>query len=372
MPGRKRGERVLGPYRHGAGWRVVEVAADGSRTRSQFASKKKAEIYAESLSQQLVASDHTTASALDAYEDHLKAKGNKEGSIDRTRWAVEKMFPTPVAMWALSAKLCKARYEAIAGGELAVDSHRNALAETKTFLEWCVERGFIGSNPAAEVKGTGKRRKKKAQLRIKEARQWYTVALRAASEGDDGALAALIALLLGMRASEITNLRVRDLDEDESPFDSLWIDDSKTEAGRRPLDVPEVLRPLLAAQAKGRKPDALLFPTRVRRGPRKGTEVPHWRDWPRENIQSLCKIAGVPRVTAHGMRGLLSTISLERGLAGHLVAATLGHEDVRTTLDSYAQRGAAESGARRRGVAKLLSFPVQEAQGTKKNGTKGI
>lgn len=360
MPARRQGERVLGPYRHGSGWRVIEVAADGSRTRSHFATEARADAYVESLTKQLIASDHTTASALDAYEIHLKAKGNKGGSIERTRWAVERMFPTPLALWALSAKTCRARYEAIAA-ELAVDSHRNALAETKTFLAWCVEASFIGSNPADGVKGTGKRRKKKAQLRIREARLWFALAHKEACGDDgDGALAALIALLLGMRASEITGIRIRDLDEDEAPYDSLWIDESKTEAGRRALDVPEVLRPLLAEQAKGRSPGALLFPTKVRRGARKGVEVAHWRDWPRENIQRLCKEAGVPRVTAHGMRGLLSTISLERGLAGKLVADTLGHEDVRTTIDSYAQRGSAEAGARRRGMAKLIPFPAGE------------
>jgi len=33
----------------------------------------------------------------------------------------------------------------------------------------------------------------------------------------------------------------------------------------------------------------------------------HRRDWPRENVRRICKLAAVPEVTAHGMRDLHST-----------------------------------------------------------------
>ena len=42
---------------------------------------------------------------------------------------------------------------------------------------------------------------------------------------------------------------VRDLDDDGK---LLWIPDSKTEAGRRTLQVPELLRPMLKALAEGK------------------------------------------------------------------------------------------------------------------------
>ena len=37
-------------------------------------------------------------------------------------------------------------------------------------------------------------------------------------------------------------------------------------------------------------------------------------------------------VTAHGMRGLHSTLAMEAGVTGHVVAASLGHERVTTTV----------------------------------------
>ena len=61
----------------------------------------------------------------------------------------------------------------------------------------------------------------------------------------------------------------------------------------------------------------------------------------------------MPRVTAHAMRGLLATLTAERGLAGHLIAATLGHEDERTTMHEYAAPGAAAAGVNRRGLVLL-------------------
>ena len=61
----------------------------------------------------------------------------------------------------------------------------------------------------------------------------------------------------------------------------------------------------------------------------------------------------MPRVTAHAMRGLLATLTAERGLAGHLIAATLGHEDERTTMHAYAAPGAAAAGVNRRGLVLL-------------------
>lgn len=124
----------------------------------------------------------------------------------------------------------------------------------------------------------GKRRHGKPQLRIDEARKWMATATELAAAGEAGAVAAMLALLLGMRASEIVSRVMRDLDDDGR---LLWLPDSKTEAGKRTLRVPEVLRESLQGLVADRKSDALLFGV-------------HWRDWPREWVQRICAHAGVP------------------------------------------------------------------------------
>jgi hypothetical protein len=67
---------------------------------------------------------------------------------------------------------------------------------------------------------------------------------------------------------------------------------------------------------------------------------------PNKDIERLNR-GGVPRVTAHAMRGMLADLGLRR--AAPRVADYLGHEDERTTRESYA----AEEGARRCGLKVL-------------------
>ena len=76
-------------------------------------------------------------------------------------------------------------------------------------------------------------------------------------------------------------------------------------------------------------------------------------DWVQSNVQRICRLAGVPEVTAYFMRGQLATITSERGLAGHLLAAHLGHEDETMAERAYAAPGAKAKGVRRRGLAVL-------------------
>jgi integrase len=162
----------------------------------------------------------------------------------------------------LSSQMCGGYYQALRtrdtkyGKPLAVDSHRNILAEAKTFLNWAVGRGYLRGNPLAGVVGTGKRRHGKPQLRIDEARKWQAKALQLASEGQEGAVGALVTLLMGLRAGEVVSRIVRDLDDDGR---LLCIPDSKTAAGKRTLQVPEALRSSLLRLAEGRKAGEPLF-----------------------------------------------------------------------------------------------------------------
>ncbi len=356
---RQRGERILGPYEQHNGWRVVEVDAAGGRSATIFPTEAKARRYVELMTSELASVDRTTETAFAEYRRHLADRGTQEQSIDVTARSVSMFFPGPVSLATLTPKRCATIYESVrttptklTGKPPAVDTHRNALGQTKSFLAWCVLRGWIRENPLGSVAGIGRRRprgkslgKDGNTLRVKEARAWYVAALELACNRDDGASAALVALLLGMRASEIVSVRVGDLDEDQAPGDLLWIPCSKTPAGRRTLEVPEVLRAVLVACCDQKPASGYLF-AREDGGP-------HCRDWIRNNVQRVCRAAGVPSVTAHAMRGLLATITAERGLAGHLIAATLGHESEAITMSAYAAPGSAKAGVNRRGLTVL-------------------
>jgi integrase len=348
MAQRTKGGRALGPYRvRGPRWRIIVVDESGIRTARDFETEKEAVEVVRSVNRALrKADERTIAEAKEKYEVYLRdEKQNKERSYTATLWRIGVFFPDEeLPLSALTPQKGTAYYEALRDRKtkyqkaMSVDSHRNILAEAKTFLKWCTGKGWLRTNPLAGVQGTGRRRHGKPQLRIDEARKWQAKAVQLAEEGEGGAVAALGTLIMGLRAGEVVSRIVRDLD-DEGRL--IWIPDSKTEAGKRTLQVPEFLRTYLLPLAEGKGSDDYLFGY-------------HDRNWPRKWVAKICKAAKVPRVTAHGMRGLHGTLAVETGLSAHAVAAALGHESVTTTLQSYAKAGAG-SAARQQRVLGVLA-----------------
>jgi integrase len=233
------------------------------------------------------------------------AKRNKSKSSVETIRRLRSFFPdldSPVAD--LTEAQCSSYYQAYTqrrkrnGESIAVDTHRNVLGHAKTFLGWCVlQRKWLSANPLENVKGIGRRRKGKAQLRIDEVRKWEPKALELAAAGDEGAVAALMELYMGLRATEITLRTVRDVDDEARV---LWVaadhpEEGKTEAARRRVEIPEMLQPFLRKLIEGRQAHEYLFAGKDGR--------PHLRDWPRNRTHRICDLAGVPRVCAHSMRG---------------------------------------------------------------------
>ncbi len=339
MARREKGVRVLGPYEHRRRFRLIVVGDGGEQVVESYETEAKARQVKRAILRRLAGEGVLTLEqALERYEKHLQIKGNKQRSIDTTRSRIAMLFgDTDVPMSNIDAGECEHAYGQLQA-KVAVDTHRNVLAEAKTFGAWCVKQRIWAPSPLAGLEGVGKRRKGKKQLRIDEARRWLDKAIFYAERGEAGAVAAMTTLLMSLRAGEVVERVVRDLD-DEGRL--LWIDDAKTEAGKRKVKVPAVLQPYLRKLAVGNEPHALLFGK-------------HWRDWPRKWVQRICREAGVPLVTAHGMRGLHATLAEEAGETPEAVARTLGHESTTTTHAHYTQASAAD-GARQRRVLKVLA-----------------
>ena len=333
MARQRKRSRVLGPYPHRGRWRVVVVDEGGERNLRSYETEKKAQQVAKSLRRELGGDNPKTVDeSVDLYRRYLlNEKGNKSASVATTEARLFSFFPDhELLVRTIDEERCRAYYETLRSKN-ATDTHRNVLAEVKTFFGWCVKRGFTTRNPVTAIEGIGRRRKGKKQLRIDEARLWIAVAQELAST-EPGAVAAMVTLLMGFRAGEVVDRIVRDVDDHGR---LLWVTDSKTEAGRRTVQVPEALRPHLLRLAEGRKPEERLFGR-------------HWRDWPREWVQRICKLAKVPVVTAHGMRGLHATLAEESGVTAHVVAKALGHESPTTTHEHYSQASAVQNAAQHR------------------------
>ena len=139
--------------------------------------------------------------AVKAYLDYQTSKGNRTGSVTTSGHVLRRFFGsfldsplhkiTPQRGADLYEKLRTGRGERT-GEAISASTHRGNLSQAKTFLSWCVERGWLRSNPLDKVKPVGQKRHGKPQLTINEARLLYGVCLREA-ERDDGALAVLLA-----------------------------------------------------------------------------------------------------------------------------------------------------------------------------------
>ena len=94
------------------------------------------------------AGEKTIAEVKEEYEVYLRdEKQNKERSFTATLWRLGIFFPDPeISLSALTPPKCAGYYAALRnrttkyGKTLATDSHRNILAEAKTFLKWSVAR----------------------------------------------------------------------------------------------------------------------------------------------------------------------------------------------------------------------------------------
>jgi integrase len=348
----ERRARVHGPYPYRNKWRIVVVDEEGQRDHRYFEREEDAKQVVRSLRREFKkAAAKPLQKALEEYELYMRDDLKNELPSVKTTTARLNQFLDGFggSVEDLDEVECARRYEALRfhvtprGTRIADDTQLNILAEVKTFLGWCVKMKWAKVNPAVGVEGTGRRRHGKPQLRIDEARKWLALAVGLAysAESDDqreGAVKAIMTLVLGLREHEVLNRQVRDVDDDGK---LLWVPESKTEAGKRTQEVPDFLQPLLLALTKGKEGTVPLFRHRS-----KGIG----RKW----VQRICKKAGVMKVNAQSMRGLHATLAMERGNTSHSVAAALGHESFSTTARSYATRESVQGSRQRRTLAALI------------------
>jgi integrase len=356
---RARGYRVLGPYRDGKRWRIILAGpggVSGVRDCQYFASREAAAAMMEALRRNLPGGI-TVRLALERYKAHLASEGNRgrpcrPQTVALTADQIGKLLELDLEIERLTPEAVEQSYAARVAA-VAADTQRNELAVLKTFLRWCAAEGLIRRSPAEGVRPRGERHHGKAQLRAIEARAFADHALELAQGGDEAALAALLVLSLGVRAGELLDRKVRDLDHRPGEGWSLCIDRGKTRAARRELRIPDHLAALLLARISQDDRDAWLWPSSAEGGHRT-------RTWLLRSVRSLCQAAGVPVVCPHGLRGTYASLATSADATSLAVSRSLGHEHEQITLDAYTHPDAVEA-ARSRRVLRALE-PTDKAR----------
>ena len=361
---RKGPPRVLGPYPERNRYRLV-VIENGARKSLYVGSLEEARVTKDELEKHLLRPP--TVRLDDALEEYAHFRVQTARCLERTsdeQMARLRQFLdayvdqdiaalTPRAAQQLYAKATERTSEKT-GTPVAAATHRFYLGLAKSFFNWAVTRNYVKESPFKSVTPIGKVRVGKPQLRIDEARRFAETALNLYTEqGDTLALAALMALLLGLRASEVLLRVARDVDDGGR---ILWIDGGKTHNARRHLRVPEVLQGHLQKLAGGLGPEEPLFG-------RGRTGQPHRRQTLHSEVARICVRSGVPKVCPHSLRGLYATLAVESGAVSDAVAASLGHGSFAMTSRHYAQPAAVRNAQTAR-VLDFLGGDRGEADGT--------
>jgi integrase len=343
---------LCGPYKHRARFRVVVYLRRGDGTRDRelhsFDTRAAAANFKRGYGEVIRAAGRSVHEAVTEYLAHLERKGNKAGSIATAGYRLAALFGDG-AMPLLDLRPARAQdlYDELVDTGGAVDTHHGCLVAAKAFGRFVTDQGWVTGNPFVKVEKVGKKSRGKDQLRVDEARKFTTHCLACWREDKDRtAIAALLPLLLNLRASEVSQLVARDVDDRGR---LLWIAESvaKTESSRRRALVPDVLIPALIELAAGPATEAgHLFA--------KADGSPADRHWVSYHAQAHMAEAGVQVVTTHGLRGVHATLATVEGVTGEAVARAMGHSDAgRTAKGHYIDSGAAADAQTRR-VAEAL------------------
>lgn len=334
------------PYRHHKKWRVWYRGIDGQKCHETFGTEAEARVFVEKANTRLlVGRGHSIGDLVTTYLESRrqmlrpssqKTLGFRLQAISKGRDAVPvEAFPW-VRAWSENV------------GKQSTDSQVGILAAIKGFVAWCRVGGLLKRDPLAEVEAKGRKKRGKKQLHIDEARRFIDMALKLPD--DPIALACAAMVYTGLRPGEIMGLQVRDLDADGTV---LWVERSKTDAGKRTVEVAEVFQPFLQSLAKGRQSGQYLFDFKPERSRACQDERKQRVDALLRKTRSLCKEAGLPVVCSHSMRGLHSTLAAGFGATGHDVAKALGHTSFNVTKRHYVN-GEVLANANLRGNLQIL------------------
>jgi integrase len=219
-------------------------------------------------------------------------------------------------------------------GQLAAAaSQRGTLGRMSDFFGYVVEEGLIEANPCdgIVIKARPKRGKvtlTRAESRRLDACLWTEIE----ADGPDAQVASAIVLLLylGLRRGEVLRLQARDIDGAIVSIERV----AKTRRAFRDIEVTPKIAALLAKLVEGRELADWLWPSPKAASGHRGPT------WLLKGTKRMCRKAGVAVVCPQGLRGTHGKLARVAGMTTRAVQAQLGHEDARTSVESYI--GAAE------------------------------
>jgi integrase len=243
---------IYGPYPPAEGrtkWRVVIYDPSTGRRKSVCEETRGA---ADLLAEQLRRETETkpVLTVYEALTQWIDEKRSAWRNPDRVARGVEnriKVWIPDVPVDEIDAARASALYLAATKSEgkfgpLKAATHHGYLKVVKEFWRWLLDRELVEKDAFAKVKPIGKANAGKQQLGPLEAKTLERLLFERARQGEEGALAILVQLYLGLRPSEVLGLTVGAVDGRVCPHSLRGLHSSLAlEAGATSNDVARSL-----------------------------------------------------------------------------------------------------------------------------------
>lgn len=341
---------VYGPYppcRGRSRWRLQVFDPASKRKKSLTAATREE---AEDLKRMLEVEvrRHAPITLHAAIAQYLEYKAaTTAGGWVRTLGDRLKSFLPDVPVNQIGPERAEAIYEAETRrvgkfGVVKAATHQAILRNTKEFFRWLCKKKLASSNPFEQVEPIGKPNAGKEQPRETDAQKLDALLFESARQGDEGALALLVQIYLGLRPGEVLALLVGSVEREGQKVSILR---GKSRNAKRGLELYPEVGTLLWAHCKGRPETERVFAANLSQKPA--------TNWMYKRLHRFCEMAGIKKYCPHSLRGLHSSLALEGGATTHQVAASLGHASFSTTARHYADPSVLENARSRRVVAVL-------------------
>ena len=336
---------IYGPYPPAAGrtkWRIVIYDPSTGKRKSLCAETRgAADLLAVQLRRETETKPVLTVyEALAQWTDEKRAVWRNPDAVARDvdnrikAWIpdvpVDEIDATRASALYLTATKSEGKF-----GPLKAATHHGYLRVVKEFWRWLLDGGHIEKDAFAKVKPIGKANAGKQQLGPLEAKTLERMLFEKAKQGEEGALAILVQLYLGLRPSEVLGLTVGAVDGI-----NVFVNGTKNQNAKRRLELYAPVAKILAKHCARRPLGERIFASDRPNKPAS--------NWMYKRLHAYCDEAKVGRVCPHSLRGLHSSLALEAGATSNDVARSLGHSSFAITAKHYAKADSIEVGKARR------------------------
>lgn len=335
--------RIYGPYpphRGRSRWRIqVYDASTGRKKSLTAASHEEAMSLVAALQQKIKeATPITTHAAIDGFAAHKASQFRNPRDVDAIAKKLKLLVSDDLPLRSLTPELAQSFYLQEANrigkfGQVKPATHHSRLRLAKEWWRFCQQQGWVAHDPWVRVATIGRANSGKPQPTLDEARRLKEYLFAQAELQDEGALALLVQLYLGLRPSEVLGLRVGDCSDN---CKLVRVNGTKTKLALRDLELAEPVAELLQRRCASLSNEDRIFATHLKRQP-----APPWM---LDRMHRACAQAGIRKYCAHSLRGLHSSLALRAGASTHEVARSLGHASFATTAKHYAHPTAVSAG----------------------------